>query len=286
MLCGRPPGQKIRVKNFVSARSMDMEKRHLREAGIIVIGDEILFGRRKDKHLRHVTGFLGGKGIDLKWAYYLGDDRSMLADHFKRIAISRDVCFSFGGIGATPDDRTRQAVADAHDVTLVRHPEAVRLLELKFGTEAYPNRIKMAELPEGATLIPNDYNTIPGFSVGDIHCLPGFPEMAWQMMDWVLQSLYELPECIATVSRSVVVEGAHESVLVPVLEKSQKLHPELKISSLPRFPAGGRRLIELGVRGDRSVVDITLDQLEEEIGKMGYQCTRGTIGSNGAVNSD
>lgn len=251
----------------------------------MIIGDEILLGRRKDKHLNHVTDYFSDAGIELQWAYYLGDDRSLLADHFRRISISRDVCFSFGGIGATPDDLTRHAVADAHSVPLVRHPEAVLLLEKKFGSEAYPNRIKMAELPEGATLIPNDYNDIPGFSVGDIHCLPGFPEMAWQMMDWVLRKLYELPDDTATVSESLVVEGVHESVLVPVLEETQQEHPELRISSLPRFPADGRRLIELGLRGDKQAVGATMNKLEEEIGTMGYRCRRGTIDSRGPESS-
>ena len=257
----------------------DMDKKQLHQAGIIIIGDEILSGRREDKHLKHVAGFFGGIGIELKWAYCLGDDRSMLADHFRRIAAAGDVCFSFGGIGATPDDLTRQAVADAHDVALVRHPEAVRLLENKFGRDAYPNRIKMAEIPEGATLVPNDYNDIPGFSVGDIHCLPGFPEMAWQMMDWVVRQCYVLPSKKTDVFESLVVEGVLESVLVPVLESIQQAHFGLKVSSLPRFPADGKRLIELGLRGEKRTVVETLNQLKEEIENMGYRCQPGTIDS-------
>ena len=256
-----------------------MEKKRLKEAGIVIVGDEILSGRRKDRHLSHVSGFFSSRGLELKWAFYLGDERSMLADQFRRISASGEVCFSFGGIGATPDDLTRQAVADAHDVALVRHPEAVSLLENKFGQEAYPNRIKMAEFPEGAKLIPNEYNDIPGFSVGDIHCLPGFPEMAWQMLDWVVRKRYLVVEHGMAVLESLVVEGALESVLVPVLESCQRAHPELKISSLPRFPADGRRLIELGVKGKQETVASVLATLAEEIREMGYPCSLGDIDS-------
>ena len=98
--------------------------------------------------------------------------------------------FSFGGIGATPDDHTRQAAAAALGVPLERHPEAVAEIEARFGADAYPHRVLMAEFPAGASIIPNPFNRIAAFSVRDHHFLPGFPQMAWPMLDWVLATHY------------------------------------------------------------------------------------------------
>ena len=245
-------------------------KKILTEVGLLIIGDEILSGRRRDKHFEYSLEYFGNLGVEVDWVYYLTDLPSSLISHFRMIKNNHHICFSFGGIGATPDDCTRQSMAEAHELELKRHPEAVRLIEGKFGEEAYPNRIKMAELPIGADLIPNAYNDIPGFSIGDIHCLPGFPEMAWSMMDWVVKNCYRLADCSDKTFESFVVPGIHESRLVPVLEALQSEFQEVKLSSLPRFSANGRLQVELGATGPKEMVSVVIGKLKEELKLLGF----------------
>lgn len=246
-------------------------KKQLSTAGLLIIGDEILQGRRIDKHLSHTLGYFQEIGVVLDWVYYLGDDSDILVEHFIQIHQRGDVCFSFGGIGATPDDRTRQAVADAHGRRIVRHPEAVRLIEHQFGEGAYPNRIRMAELPEEAELIPNPFNNIPGFSLGFIHCLPGFPEMAWDMMEWVIQNRYDVTGNTRQHLVSFLVHGARESELIPLLERTQGSHPDAKLSSLPRFLREGSFQVELGASGPREAVNHAVRDLQVQVADMGFR---------------
>lgn len=241
--------------------------------GMLVIGDEILSGRREDKHFRYVVQLLQSRGLQLSWSQYLGDEQSLLARQLRAINESGEICFSFGGIGATPDDRTRQAMADAHKVPLMRHPEAVQEIEQQFGEAAYPNRILMAELPQGATLIPNPYNRIPGFSMGNIHCLPGFPEMAWPMLQWVLDQHYSDLHNEKIIYSALIVNDAHESDLLSFMEEFQATHPDIKLSSLPRFLLDGGRQIELGVSGETIMVTEAFNALKQAIKdrRLAYQ---------------
>ncbi len=249
---------------------MGVEKELLR-VELTIIGDEILSGRRVDKHFAHAISYFGGLGIEIHRVVYLGDDRDMLVDHFRKVRLSSAVMFSFGGIGATPDDLTRQAMAVAHDVEMLRHPEALGLIESRFGEAAYPNRVLMADLPEGAQLIPNEFNQIPGFSMGEIYCLPGFPEMAWPMMDWVVRTYYQLPRNRDFQFRFLVVHDVRESELINLLETVQGRFPDARISSLPRFPAEGVWQTELGVRGAGAVVGEAFELLEKSLVEAGLQ---------------
>jgi molybdopterin-biosynthesis enzyme MoeA-like protein len=217
--------------------------------GVLIIGDELLSGRRVDKHMQQSITLLAERGLELSWCRYLGDDMDLLAAAFRDIGQAGDICFSFGGIGATPDDRTRQAMAMAHQLALFRHPDAVAEIEQRYGEGAYPKRILMAELPQGAAIIPNPFNRIPGFSLGHIHCLPGFPEMAWPMMQWVLDTLYPTLHMEKPLQLCLLLEGIRESELIDPMRQLQDAHPGVKISSLPRFLAGGGYQVEMGVRG-------------------------------------
>ncbi len=240
----------------------------LTKVGLLIIGDEILLGRRVDKHFPRGLAFFSEIGVDIGWVSYLGDDLSLLVEQFQAIEQRGGVCFSFGGIGATPDDVTRQAVAEACGRPLMRHPEAVRLIETQFGAEAYPNRILMAELPAGASLIPNAFNNIPGFSVGEIHCLPGFPEMAWPMLEWVIGSRYRVAVDALRRFASLIIVDVRESELIGVLTTVQQRYARVRISSLPRFPEDGRWLVELGVRGPAGEVDEAMGVLREELQRL------------------
>ena len=232
--------------------------------GLIVIGDEILSGKRTDKHLPKVIELLKARGLSLDYADYVGDDPERITTALKRAFASGDVVFSTGGIGATPDDHTRQCAARAQSVELALHLEAKALIEQRMRDLAQEqgrvydaaladnlHRLNMGVFPVGATIIPNPYNKIPGFSCGQVHFVPGFPVMAWPMIEWVLDTFYQA--CFTTAAweeRSVIVFGAMEATLTPLMEALERDHTGVKVFSLPSVdhPQYGRH-IELGVKG-------------------------------------
>ena len=242
--------------------------------GLIVVGDEILSGRRADKHLAQVIELLAARGLALAWAEYVGDEPARITATLARAFASGDTVFSTGGIGATPDDHTRQCAAAALGLPLALHPEARRLilrrLESIARREGVPweperadnrHRLNMGVFPEGAQIIPNPYNQIPGFSCagpggGAIHFVPGFPVMAWPMIEWVLDQRYA--HCFrqaAWQERSIIIFGAMEATLTPVMEQVEAAHPRVKVFSLPSVdhPTFGRH-IDLGVKGPPDAV--------------------------------
>lgn len=224
------------------------------KVGLFVIGDEILSGKRQDRHLSKVIELLRVRGMSLDWARFIGDELEAIAE---AIRVSRDtdtLVLSCGGIGATPDDVTRQAAARGFDLPLVRHPEGVALIEAEYGERAYPHRVLMAEFPQGAGLIPNPVNRVAGFFVRHHHFVPGFPDMAWPMIEWVLDQRYpQLRVAEPDVEFSLrVIGNSAESDLLELMEETLARHPGLKLSSLPfRGDARRPRHIELGVRGTR-----------------------------------
>ena len=232
--------------------------------GLIIVGDEILSGKREDKHLQKVIALLSARGLALSWARYVGDDRPRITEALKVAFDSGELVFSCGGIGATPDDHTRQCAAAALGRPLALHPEAKALIlermrdvaaeqGLPYEPERSDNahRLNMGVFPEGAAIIPNPYNKIAGFSVGDVHFVPGFPVMAWPMIEWVLDQRYaHLHGAGRTSERSVIVFGAMEAALTPLMEEVEARFPGFKVFSLPSVdhPQWGRH-IELGVKG-------------------------------------
>lgn len=243
------------------------------QIGLIIIGDEILSGRRQDKHLGHCIEVLSQRELQLDWVRMTRDDAALLQDEFSRLRASGDLCFSFGGIGATPDDITRQCVAVAWEVELYRHPDAVREIEARFGDGAYPQRIRMAELPQGSVIIPNPVNRVPGFSMDHLHCLPGFPEMAWPMLEWVLDHRYADLTGNKDVEYALVLEDAHESELIELMETLLDKYSGIKIFSLPRFLDKDRRRLELGVKGKRATALVAFAELKDTLSNRGYTYT-------------
>ncbi|MBK9117382.1 MAG: competence/damage-inducible protein A [Betaproteobacteria bacterium] len=239
--------------------------------GALIIGDEILSGKRQDRHLPHVIETLAARGLSLDYAHYAGDDRGRLTAFLRETFARGDLVFAFGGIGATPDDHTRQAAAAALGVALSRHPEAVAEIEARFGAEAYPHRVLMAEFPEGSRIIPNPYNRVAAFAIREHHFFPGFPQMAWPMLDWVLATWYPDLARAPAAERAIVVYGAGESQLLPLMDENVARFPMLRLFSLPSFmPDGGRR-IELGVKGDAAHVDAGLAHLEAGVAAAGFR---------------
>ncbi len=242
--------------------------------GLIIVGDEILSGKRSDKHLPKVIELLSQRGLSLSWARLVGDERSRITDTLRDAFASPDVVFCCGGIGATPDDHTRQCAAAALGVELALHPEARELIESRMRDTAAErgevfdparpdnvHRYNMGVFPVGSRIIPNPYNKIPGFTCespggGAVHFMPGFPVMAWPMIEWVLDHEYaHLRDPQADwLERSVVVFGAMEAALTPLMEAIEQAHP-VKVFSLPSVdhPELGRH-IELGVKGAATAV--------------------------------
>ena len=239
--------------------------------GLIIIGDEILSGRRQDKHLSKSIELLGERGMAVSWVRYVGDDPARITADIQHALASGDVVFSFGGIGATPDDHTRACAAEAVGRPLVLHPEARELILLRCremaeqegepfdeGSADTLRRLEMGRFPEGASIVPNPYNRIPGFSLeGRVHFVPGFPVMAWPMVAWLLDHVHaELHGKGRLVERAVVVHGAIESRLTPLMLAIEAQHAPVKVFSLPSVdhPVHGRH-IELGVKGRAEDVD-------------------------------
>lgn len=232
--------------------------------GLIIVGDEILSGKRRDAHLAKVIEVLGARGLMLAWARYAGDDRPRITADLKDAFASGDLVFSCGGIGATPDDHTRQCAAAALGVELELHPRARELIlermrdvateqGLPYEPDRADNvhRLNMGVFPAGAEIIPNPYNKIPGFRCGHVHFVPGFPVMAWPMIEWVLDTHYvHLHGGARSTERSVIVFGAMEAALTPLMEDIESRFPGIKVFSLPSVdhPEYGRH-IELGVKG-------------------------------------
>ncbi len=239
-------------------------------AGVLIIGDEILSGRREDKHLARAITLLGERQMALSWARYEGDNPARITQALKAALDSDEVVFSFGGIGATPDDHTRACAAQAWGRPLALHPQAEALILQRCqemaaadGTPFDPQsadtlrRLQMGHFPQGSTIIPNPYNRIPGFSMaGRVHCVPGFPVMAWPMVAWVLDSVHaDLHGSARIFEKAVVVYGAIESVLTPLMLDIEARFAPVKVFSLPSVdhPVHGRH-IELGVKGDETQV--------------------------------
>jgi molybdopterin-biosynthesis enzyme MoeA-like protein len=244
------------------------------QIGALIIGDEILTGKRHDRHLAHVIETLGGRGLTLDYAHYAGDDRERLTGFLRGTLARGDLLVSFGGIGATPDDHTRQAAAAALGVPLVRHPEAVAEIEARFGADAYPHRVLMGEFPQGATIVPNPVNRVAAFSIRDHHFLPGFPQMAWPMLDWVLATRYPTLRREPDVERTVVVFDAGESQLLPLMDENVSRFPGVKLFSLPSFQADGGRRLELGVRGQAASVEPAFAHLMAGVAASGFRFER------------
>ena len=229
------------------------------EIGLIIIGDEILSGKRQDKHMTKVIEILNARGLSLAWSQYLGDDRTLCTQTFERsIAWAREapqsrIVFSCGGIGATPDDHTRQCAAAALGVSLAIHPEAEAAIRLR-GKEANmdmtPQRLEMGNFPVGSAIIPNSYNRIPGFAIAQHYFVPGFPVMAWPMIEHVLDTHYsawqhQTPHAEA----AMLVYGIGESQLIALMQQVQNEFGVTAFSLPTIATADDPAHIEFGCKG-------------------------------------
>jgi molybdopterin-biosynthesis enzyme MoeA-like protein len=229
--------------------------------------------------------------LSLSWAKYVADDPEQITATFKDSFASGDVVFSTGGIGATPDDHTRQCAALALGTKIELHPTARELItgrirataegdpvKADLSTPENQHRFKMGEFPIGSDIIPNPYNQIPGFSIKEHYFVPGFPVMAAPMMAWSLDHYYQnLFHRENWAEQSFIVPKGIESVLTPLMERIEASFPGVKVFSLPSVgdPSKGGvyadRHIELGIKGNASLLESAWVALRTGTEALGYE---------------
>ena len=250
---------------------------------LLIIGDEILSGRRQDKHFPHIVQLLSQRGLALSSAEIISDNREDIVRTLTRSFDSDDIVFCCGGIGATPDDQTRQAAAAALDLPLELHPEAARLIAGRCAQMAQrgqgtadmsdpenQQRLQMGVFPQGAQIVPNTYNDIPGFFIREHTFVPGFPVMAWPMIEWMLDNRYaDLHNKTPAIEISFRVCGLPESRITPALETVEQRWQGMQTFSLPSVGGHDRPHIELGVKGQAGHVAQALDWLRAQALSLG-----------------
>ncbi len=212
----------------------------------VIIGTEILLGRRKDKHFDFLLQALLERGENLYASFVIGDDATLIEEIFALVAKDpKGVMFSFGGIGSTPDDLTRAVAAKVFThKPLTLHEEAKHRILDRFGEEAYPHRIHMAELPEGAELLDNPVNNVPGFSLQNRYFFtPGFPQMAHPMVIQAIDRL--LPERKKRCTETFTALTSENDLI----DMMQQLPPTITLSSLPAF-CGQRRIAVISLSAE------------------------------------
>ncbi|WP_166267177.1 competence/damage-inducible protein A [Marinobacter caseinilyticus] len=228
--------------------------------GLILIGDELLNGRKQDAHLAAMIPRFEERGLALSWVRTIADEGDLITHTLTQTFACPDVVFSFGGIGATPDDLTRQCAAAALGVDLALHPEAEAEIRSRLGSRLNPLHLRMGEFPVGSRIIPNPSNGIPGFAIHRHHFVPGFPRMAWPMVEWVLDHDYaDLQAPNRTVSQTLVLTNTSEGPLIPLMELLLSEYPDLRLACLPN--ADGRREVELSLKGDPAQVVAGMSRL-------------------------
>ena len=189
---------------------------------VLIIVTEILNRRRSDKHFDFVTKALAQKGHTLSGSFIIEDEPALIVQTIRFIASQENsVLFSFGGIGSTPDDHTRKCAAIAlRDGNLHLHEEAKKIIVNKLGENAYPYSVRMAKLPEGATLLENPVNQMPAFAVDErYYFMPGFPEMSHPMVEKIVEKL--LPNK-RNYYRHTLTALCKENIFIELMEKMPK----------------------------------------------------------------
>ncbi len=209
----------------------------------VIIGSEILNGRREDKHFLYLRDALMQRGHTLFASFIIKDDHDLIHSTYTMIKNDPNaVMFSFGGIGSTPDDLTRKIASEVFsDGTLISHERFHANILERFGDKAFPNRIHMAQLPKKSELLPNVINNMSGFYLEERYFfMPGFPEMSHPMVDHILKNFY--PQAPITYRKTLIAQTS-ENTLVHIMEK---INPDVDFSSLPILN-GGHPSVEISV---------------------------------------
>ena len=201
-------------------------------AAVLLIGNEVLSGRTKDKNLGYIADYLAALGVDLMEARVVADDEADIVAAVNALRARYTYVFSTGGIGPTHDDITADCMAKAFGVGISHHPQAVEILMTYFkeiGREANEARLRMARIPDGATLIINPVSKAPGFRIGNVFVMAGVPKIMQAMMDSLAPQLVK-GEVMQ--SRSIEFQGGEGDVATP-LKAIQDRYAEVSIGSYP-----------------------------------------------------
>ena len=201
----------------------------------VIIGTEILNNRRQDKHFSFVRDELAKYGHELYASFTIKDEKRLIAETYKMI--QRDpnaVMFSFGGIGSTPDDLTREIAAEVFTAKpLCTHPQFLQDIKDRFAEKAYPHRIHMADIPEGSELLKNPVNNMSGFSLEQrFFFVPGFPSMAHPMIKNAIKKYFSVS---VKKYRKTLYAHTSEERLIDLM---QELPSTIDLSCLPLFVDG------------------------------------------------
>jgi molybdenum cofactor synthesis domain-containing protein len=203
-------------------------------AAVLVIGDEILSGRTKDKNIGYIADFLTAIGIDLKEVRVVADEESAIVAALNALRAAYTYVFTTGGIGPTHDDITAECVAKAFGVGIALNAEAVAILKerlAKMGGELNEARLRMARIPHGATLVTNRISGAPGFWIGNVIVMAGVPSIMQAMLDEVAPKLKTGAKLLSATIRADAKEGDVGTELGLIA----KAHPEALIGSYPFF---------------------------------------------------
>ena len=204
-------------------------------ASLLIIGNEILSGRTQDKNLAHLATKLNEVGIRLREVRVVPDIEAEIVDAVNALRTKFDYVFTTGGIGPTHDDITTASIAKAFGVAVIRHPEAEAALRAHYG-EADINeaRLKMAEVPVGAELIPNAVSTAPGFRMENVFTMAGVPRIMQAMLDAIIPHL----KGGATVLSVSITTNLPEGVIAAGLTDIQNRYMDIDIGSYPMYERG------------------------------------------------
>lgn len=229
-------------------------------AAMLVIGDEILSGRTRDANMHHLAGQLTEAGIDLTEVRIVSDDAPAIIAAVQALSASYSHVFTSGGIGPTHDDITADCIAAAFDTPIGIRDDARALLQAHYdrsGQELNTARLRMARIPDGATMIDNPVSTAPGFTLGNVHVMAGVPSVFQAMIASVLPTLSGGAPLL---SRSLRVVRGEGDIAGPLSEFAAR-HPDLSVGSYP-FQKDGIYGANLVVRGqDAAALDAAMAEL-------------------------
>jgi len=243
-------------------------------AAVLIIGDEVLSGRTQDTNLNTIARFLTALGIDLMEARTVGDRTEQIVENLNALRKAHDYVFTTGGIGPTHDDITADAVAKAFGVALTEHPDAVAILEKRYGPgEFNAARRRMARIPDGGTLIANPVTDAPGFQMGNVFVMAGVPKIMTAMLEDVAP---RLRTGAVVLSRTVRVSGVGEGAIADIMTAAAKAEREVSFGSYPfGHGSAGEIGTNLVVRGrDAAKVEAAVEGLRTDLAAAGIRAVR------------
>ncbi|MBF8258319.1 MAG: MoCF biosynth protein [Actinobacteria bacterium] len=239
-----------------------------RRVGVVILGDEVLSAEIREANLAYMLPLLNEWGAEVALCAILPDDIEVVVRHLRAYLDEVDLLVLTGGIGPTPDDITREAVARVAGVPLVVHPDAKAALEKYYGDRMNPYRMLMAQAPEGSTLIPNPVSAAPGFFVARIAAFPGIPMLLHEMFGWIRPHVEGKRK-----SRVALFGKIPESGYAGYMKEVMEAFPGVSVGSYPMMD-GEYRVRIVFRAGEFSRAAACADMFTEKIRGAGWEIQR------------